>query len=626
MSTQSWDVLVRRLERQAQAEPGGYRLRVAALATLGYAYVGAILLAVVGGAATSAWLALTGHAVAVKLLVPLVPLAVLILRALPVRLDPPEGIALRRADAPKLFALIDELRAATGARRIDHVLIDGDLNASVAQVPRFGWFGPTRQYLVIGLPLVTALSDDAFRAVLAHELGHVSARHGRFAAWIYRIRLTWVRLLDTLEEQGHWGAGLFSRFFRWYAPYFAAYSFVLARQHEYEADRASARVAGASAAGCALARLDLAAAYLGESYWPSVYKQAQHVAVPVCRPYAELEDALQAGPSDEHVKRFSRAALILETGTADTHPSLSDRLAALGVEAEAAVEEARMAVRSAAARLLGPSHGGIVERLDDDWQVGVSEWWAAEFRETQDAAARLADLDNRSGAGKLDVQEQLEHATLTDRIRGIEAAVPLYRAVLARNSRNAVANFAVGRALLVEGDETGIGHLDVALTEDPDALLPACELAIAFLCEQGRAREAEPYRARASARNKALEDARAERTALRTEIDVRAHGLPPEVTLGIARQLPEFREVRRAYPGRRVHVHLDDEFPSYVLGVDLHVPRWKPHLGDPRPGLIRRLAAEIEAPIDIVFFDLKQAGSLRKRLPKVPGAQIYARG
>src|SRR5687768_18129818 len=37
---------------------------------------------------------------------------------------------------------------------------------------------------------------------------------------------------------------MFERFFNWYAPYFEAYSFVLARAQEYEADRCSVLVSG----------------------------------------------------------------------------------------------------------------------------------------------------------------------------------------------------------------------------------------------------------------------------------------------------------------------------------------------------------------------------------------------
>src|SRR5262245_29003654 len=258
MTAEAWDLLVRRLEAKAKSEPRSYRLRVALLAALGYAVIAGALIVAVAGLALSLLFAAREPA-AFKLVFLFGPLAWVIVRALPVKLPPPEGLELSRHEAPELFALVDGLRKQLSAPRIHHLLVDGELNASVAQIPRLGAFGPSRNYLVVGLPLLDALSPDEFRAVLAHELGHVSARHGRFSAWVYRLRQTWARIQASLDEQRHWGAGVFRRFFRWYSPYFGAFSFVLAREQEYEADRAAAEAAGPQAAATALSRLEIAA-------------------------------------------------------------------------------------------------------------------------------------------------------------------------------------------------------------------------------------------------------------------------------------------------------------------------------------------------------------------------------
>jgi Zn-dependent protease with chaperone function len=298
MTAEAWDLLVRRLEAKAKDEPGGYRMRVALLAALGYAVIAGALVVALGGLALTLVL-MTKHPAAIKLLFLFAPLAWVILRALPVKLEPPHGIELSSSEAPELFALIERLREQASAPRVHHLLVDGDLNASVAQVPLLGWVGPTRNYLVVGLPLLDTLAADEFRAVIAHELGHVSARHGHFSAWIYRIRQSWARLQSSLEERGHWGAGVFRRFFRWYAPYFAAFSFVLAREHEYEADRAAVEAAGPDAAAAALARLDLTSRYLGEHYWPGVYGAARDSAHPTAKPFVELPAAARSSRAGE---------------------------------------------------------------------------------------------------------------------------------------------------------------------------------------------------------------------------------------------------------------------------------------------------------------------------------------
>jgi Zn-dependent protease with chaperone function len=199
-------------------------LSVVLLALFGYAVLGTALVVLCIACLLLFQLVLTGKFiyVAVKLGLFLVPLVWFILRSLWVRIRPPTGLALERADAPRLFDLVDRVGRALGAPGIDTVLLTDDLNAGVAHVPWLGLFGPGRNYLVLGLPLLQALTEPQLEAVLAHEFGHVSGKHTRFGAWVYRTRLTWARLALQLEGAGR-GAPL-RAFVRWYYPRFEAAS------------------------------------------------------------------------------------------------------------------------------------------------------------------------------------------------------------------------------------------------------------------------------------------------------------------------------------------------------------------------------------------------------------------
>lgn len=620
MTAEAWDLLVRRLEAKARKEPGGYRLRVAALAALGYAVIAGALVVALGGLALTLVLVIH-HPAAIKLLFLFGPLAWVILRALPVKLEPPAGIELSRSEAPELFGLVESLREEASAPRIHHLLVDGDLNASVAQVPLLGWFGPTRNYLVVGLPLLDTLGPDEFRAVIAHELGHVSARHGHFSAWIYRIRHTWGRIQSSLEERGHWGAGVFRRFFRWYAPYFAAFSFVLAREHEYEADRAAVEAAGASATATALSRLNLTSRYLGEHYWPGVYGAARDSAHPTANPFVELPATARSTRAGEAAQEVVAAALAERTGTADTHPSLSDRLMSVGANPLAAVQQAATPVsESAAEHFLGALRNDLAQQLDAEWHANVADWWADEHREWQDAKARLSDLDERARRDGLPRELMLDHAHLVERLRGGHVALPLYHAVLERDAQDAIANYAVGRILLEQRDETGLQHLDRAMDADADSTLPACELAYSFLAERGRQGEADQYRARAMARVDSLDEAFEERRALGSREELREPDLAAELVDSLTRQLAGYPRVKRAYLARRVLEHLDEEFPSYVLGVQLGF--WKLTESS---SVVQRLAQELEVPVECFVVDLDRSRRLRRRIRKLSGAQIFKR-
>ena len=71
----------------------------------------------------------------------------------------------------------------------------------MSQNPAFGLLGWYHNFLVIGLPLLFAISPEHFRAIVAHELGHLSKIHGWFSYWIDRSLITWLNLIETLQKE-----------------------------------------------------------------------------------------------------------------------------------------------------------------------------------------------------------------------------------------------------------------------------------------------------------------------------------------------------------------------------------------------------------------------------------------
>jgi hypothetical protein len=160
--------LVNRLEAEAASRPGLYKLRVVALALLGYGYLLLILVLSLGlPIVFVAGLFTRARAVFIQLVlklgIPLLVLAAVLVRSLWVRIPAPVGIPLRKEQAPLLFETARRLSRALGAPRVHHVILDGSFNASVVQIPRLGVLGWSRNYLTVGLPLLDALTPEQIR-------------------------------------------------------------------------------------------------------------------------------------------------------------------------------------------------------------------------------------------------------------------------------------------------------------------------------------------------------------------------------------------------------------------------------------------------------------------------------
>ncbi|MEZ0471731.1 M48 family metalloprotease [Luteimonas salinilitoris] len=468
-STQAHRELAQRLEAEAQRSPRGYLLRLALLAGLGYALL-LVLLAIAFGLP----LLMLGHVMvngarpgpelAYAVLLPLLFGGVL-LRALWIRFGVPEGYVLATGEAPLLQDEVERLRRAAGAPPLNGIVIDGELNAAAANLPRaLGLLGH-RHYLVLGLPLMQLLDRDELASVIAHEFGHFGAGHGRFTGWIYRVRMSWHRVLEGLANSGFLFSRLLLAFYAWYVPYFNAYSFVLARRNEYQADAVAAATVGGEAAASALIRLELGARRAHARFWPQLFDRARAQGHPPAQLHAQLARVLQ----DEAPVDLDRLLAIArrDADPDDTHPTLPRRIAAMQAEP-------RLRERGAPAApvLLGPALLAEIERgLDEHWRDRIRPHWRERHAAAASDRARLAVVE---GLGEPSPQQRLEHAQLVESLRIDFDAAPLYERAIAALPDSAMAHYRAGLLALRRGDAAvGAAALRRAMTLDPGAVRTA---------------------------------------------------------------------------------------------------------------------------------------------------------
>lgn len=566
MTDAQFDALVTRLEPFARAEPANYRRRVIALALLGDIYLWGMLFALAAVIAVSVWFVAELKVVALKLIIVLVPIAWLLGKALWVSSSKPEGVRVTRNDAPELFALIDEIRGQIGAPEFHEVLIDGDFNAGVVQAPQLGVFGWFRNYLIIGLPLLKVLTPEQFKAVLAHEYGHLAGGHAKLSNWIYRQRLRWSRLLRSLEERGGEGGVLFMGFLKRYAPYLNAYSFPLARANEYEADAVAVRISQPAPMAQALTAVNVAHNYLSETFWPSVYRQASHTPKPAQTPYVSFSGRLHDDEANMPRERWLESAMQSKTSTSDTHPSLADRLNAIGAEPAIALP----APGRAADQLLGASLTAVTERLDAQWTERVADGWRARFEQASKDRETLAALQARREKGEvLLLDEAFTRALLLDNAADdLPASIAALRELhIAYPEANNVA-IGLGTRLLFQGDEAGIPLLEAVIARDMASAVPCGQAIYDFHRRSGRLDDATATAKRINELAEGNRDADLERASvLPTDVFV-PHGIDDARLAELTRQFAEISEINDVYLVQKRCEH-QPERKHYVVGFSI---------------------------------------------------------
>lgn len=633
MDQTRFEQMVARLERESAQSPGLYQIKVALLALLGFGILALILsfagagLLIIAGASLAVLLS-GGKALILLfklgklLLILAIPLWMLVkssLSALFTRLPAPQGLALRRAQAPALFDAMDDMRRRMKGPRFHHVLITDEVNAAVLQRPLFGLFGWPRNYLILGLPLLESLSPEEALAVVAHEYGHLAGSHSRFAAYIYRLRNTWGTIQGLASQWQGWFGKPLQRIVAWYAPYFNAYTFVLARTNEYQADAASAELVGANAAASALKRVNVAAAQY-DAFMERTFKGMADTESPPSDLSARwASQAIQPVPP-EQAGQWLRQALNRQPQVDDTHPALSQRLQALPGAGAITEPPTDLQGPSAALIWLGAHVEALRKSLQTAWHQRVAEPWSQQHQAVQAQRQRLVELEALATPNQ---DERIETLELRGQLHPDQDHLPGLIAFNADNADHVLGLYLEGSQRLKLGDEEGLCLMDRVMTLDPDAIKPACELAHGFCKEHlddaraqvyaERWRERDTWQRTKDQQLSTLDVNHELRPATEGDMDaaLRAHGID------ILRR--EGAGVKCAYLVRRV-LPVDPSQPTYVVALEL---TWWARRRNKQASTVNRIAAH-EWPGHVFICTLDgQYKPLKHKLKKLTHVAIF---
>jgi Zn-dependent protease with chaperone function len=560
VSQEPLDELVKQLEHYACKYPQGYRLRVIGLALVGYAYIGSIF-----GGLVLLLFKFQAFQYGLLILVGLISLFW-------IRMPPPKGVRVDRNHCPQLFAELDRLSAALKTPKIHQVIITAEVNAAVLQAPKLGIFGWYTNYLLLGLPLMRSVTPEQFRATLAHELGHLSGNHSRFSGWVYRIRYAWSKL----SQQGDRPSLLMYPFFKWYEPFFRAYTFVLSRSNEYVADRCSAEYAGSQNAAEDLIQIYLKGTHAAR-IWRDFYQQKSQQAKVPANAISHLIGQLDQGMSSESAQTWLEMELARQTDYEDTHPCLSERLSAYGYcyYAEQPLSLPFPVTQTAAESLLASEVRSITALLDAQWKAEHVKFWQALHARRQERAVFYQDLLEREQAQGLTVEQSLKLALLTAEFVGSDTAIARLITSTQQFPHHIQSQYELGRLRLLQKQSAGLADLTRAIQHAPYLLIPGFEYLYAALLRQGKLEQAQRWSQQFHQLFPVWQRSQKERETVTNKSTFLPHDLPTSEIQQLHWQLTRHPEVREAYLVKHQVKYLSEN-PAYVVGVVCQFNRQNP--------------------------------------------------
>jgi Zn-dependent protease with chaperone function len=447
---------LQRLEAAAAARPGLYRTRLALLA-----FAGAAILAFVRAAPialpTAIGVLLVNNAV-------IYALAAISIVFLPWVMRP--GKSIGQKDAPELYAALDDLKMKLDVGGWMEVRLDDEVNAGTREARGlFGLVG-TRRVLTLGAPLLALLGKDEARAVIAHELGHFSRRHGRLGHWLYRAHLGWLSHAEQIDEDSsildHAGATIAEIF----VPTFSRRAMVWSRRCEYEADADAAGAVGGEHLVSALARLDVFSAWHAEEL-PRITHRWQGAEPTAPANYLERMIAAFEETPPDILTTIAATETSRSRDWLDTHPRLAERAAVLGVRPSLAPRAG-----PAGSMLLGGLWSTITAEYNARWRKENAVAWSVAHARHRMIEAPLLAAEPEAVAD-WPIARRLQRARALRRLepaRGLAELAALHAA--AADNRDIM--FAYASARLTEGDASAVEPMRALAKEDASWRVPVC--------------------------------------------------------------------------------------------------------------------------------------------------------
>ncbi|HEY3782654.1 MAG TPA: M48 family metallopeptidase [Fimbriimonadaceae bacterium] len=450
----------------AERDPASYARKVKTFSALGYFFIGSLF--GLGVLYTGAILLLLAYAPqAISLIkvawIPLIPLY-LALKAFFKKAEPRVGLFLERNQVPKLFEIVDEISQKLSSPKIDNIILDQEYSASAAQVPWFGPFGPFKNYLHLGFPYLLSCGEDELRAVIAHELGHFAGGHGAQGSKIYRQYAVW--------EQFSNRNGKKRGFLKWYLLRLSAMTFALRRRHEFEADSCAVNLYGASTTSRSLVQFVVCSRYFNEVVTSEVYQLAADQPEPPVNAYEVVREAFQLGAKQDQAEKCLTVELAEEPSFSDEHPSLTQRLQAMGISLkeseinELAASVCKAPLVTAAEAVFGDSFARISASMGERWSLKQKTWWHEEYKTQTRIKRQLEELEQQASEDQNPSDFILKKAKLIADSKGLDEAMPMFHAVLETDPENATANYAIGLHLFQQKDTGAEPYLLKAVEKD----------------------------------------------------------------------------------------------------------------------------------------------------------------
>jgi Zn-dependent protease with chaperone function/tetratricopeptide (TPR) repeat protein len=242
------------------------------------------------------------------------------------------GIEATAEHHPRLFETLSTVADRLNTRPVDQVYLTPSSNIGVKQEGSgpFGLLGRRRRVLEIGISTLPLLSREEFQSILAHEYGHFSHNDTVYSRFIFQVSASLATSLAVMSAAGGF-LNYINPFYWFWWLYLRAYTLLangFSRSREFLADRQAAAAYGKQTFISGLTKVSVD----GVLFESTIYSNIRNLLTEG-KAFTNAFDAFRQFRQGTEIvasrERFMEQLRRAKPGWLDTHPTFSERLAAI---------------------------------------------------------------------------------------------------------------------------------------------------------------------------------------------------------------------------------------------------------------------------------------------------------
>ena len=409
------------------------------------------------------------------------------------RLPLPQGLLMKAGNFPALQALLQKLHEHFQVKPISRITITERYELRVSYTPRFGlpfWSTPT---LCIGMPVLQCLSTKHFSCLLAGQIGQHASPYSRWVHQLKKSQQVFKQYRQYFDKERSVMSLPLRLFFRLYQPVYTSFSVFASQWDELEADRYSLEIYSGAELLETMLTSTACKQFLKKRYWPDVVKRLQKEPPQKSLPHTRMSSVIRRALAGNKTNDLLHESFKTNFDGMTQSLSLKKRMENIGYDD---IQAPTVLIKNASHELLESGEKKMIDFMDKLWvSRNLADWKKVQNKLKQKQAA-LSQLDKQSVNRLLTADELWKQARLTERLHNETAAIPLYQALLQKDSQHPKGLFAYGRILLRRGDSNGIKLLEQAMSLESALTPQACTLLFKFLSKHNQKQRAMLYRNR----------------------------------------------------------------------------------------------------------------------------------